>query len=68
MKQNDNNKEYAPIWVGVIGLFLLLGAPLEDHNFFRNFLCYICFNVPMALFCIYASGGFRELFNRINNK
>jgi hypothetical protein len=68
MTQNDNNKEYAPIWVGVLGLFLLLGAPLEDQDFFRNFLCYICINVPLALFCVYASGGFRELFNRINNK
>ena len=67
MKQNDN-KDYAPIWVGVIGLFLLLGAPLEDYNFARNFLCYICFNVPLALFCIYASGGFRTLIDRINNK
>lgn len=67
MKQN-NDKELAPIWVGVIGIFLLLGAPLEDTNFFRNFLGYICINVPLALFCIYASGGFRTLIDRINNK
>ena len=68
MKQNDNNRELAPIWVGVIGLFLLLGAPLEGKDFFRNFIGYLFINVPLAFFCIYASGGFRELFNRINNK
>lgn len=60
--------ERAPRWVGVLGFILILAAPLEDHDFVRNFLGYICFNLPMAAFCFYATGAFDELIKTLKNK
>lgn len=68
MKQNNNNRELAPMWVGVIGFILLLAAPLEGKDSTRNVLFYLFFNVPAALFCFYATGGLSQLIKRINNR
>lgn len=65
---NLDRTERAPRWVGVLGLILILAAPLEDHDFVRNFLGYICFNLPMAAFCFYATGAFDELINTLKRK
>ena len=65
---NLDRTERAPKWVGVLGFILILAAPLEDHNFFRNFLCYICFCLPMAAFCFYATGAFDKLIDTLKNK
>jgi hypothetical protein len=65
---NLDRTERAPRWVGVLGFILILAAPLEDHDFARNFLGYICFNLPMAAFCFYATGAFDELIKTLKNK
>lgn len=65
---NLDRTERAPKWVGVLGFILLLAAPLEDYNFARNILGYFFINLPMALFCFYATGAFDELIKTLKNK
>lgn len=63
-------KHKAPKWVGVIGLLLLLYAPIDDisPNFERNAVLYLLFNVPCALLCFYFTGGLERFIKQLRNK
>lgn len=70
MNQNDN-KQYAPKWVGIIGFILVFFcAPLdaEGPEFVRNFFKYCLSILPIGLFLIWASGGFHDFINDLKEK
>lgn len=71
MENNNNNKAYAPKWVGVIGFILIFFCtPLdaEGPEFVRNFFKY-CFSVlPIGLVCVWASGGFHDIIDDLKKK
>lgn len=58
----------APKWVGVIGFILILCAPLEGADFGRNVIFYLLFNLPVALFCFYATGALDQFINHLRTK
>lgn len=57
----------APKWVGVIGFIFLLAVP-ADFAELDEFFFYVLFNLPVAAFCFYATGGFDFIVDHFKSR